>query len=163
MRPVKLGISAVDFFRENYGVSVIGLRNKGDPLDRFEIGCLGKSDSNAVSGIRTVCYIICPFQARDAGVFDAELFVLEKFFLFTRDHKGFRPGLEIETIITFGQTDYRPAGIKVRPKQHYVSAVEFCNAGIMNRLYSVRNIILCQDGIIFVTPDKFFRHFLSPL
>ena len=162
MRSIQFSVSAADLFRENYGVSVIGLGDESNSLNRLKIQCFGQTDSNPMPGIRTVCYVICAFQRCDARILDAIFFVLGKSWLLGGYQERLSLRSELETIVTFSQTNYRTASAQVRAKQHYVPTVKFRNTGIMYGFHRVRDIILCQDGIAWVTFYKFLSHcFLS--
>ena len=113
MWAVELCVSAIDFFREYYGVAIVGLCYKGDSLNGFEISGFCKSDADAELRISTIRYVPGAFERCDSRVLYAELFIFIERLFFSRCHKRLRPGFEIEAVITLGYPDYGAAGLEM--------------------------------------------------
>jgi len=54
----------------------------------------------------------------------------------------------------YALADYRPARVEVRTEEHHVSPVEFRDSGVVDRVNGVRDIVLRQDWVAFVSRDK---------
>jgi hypothetical protein len=102
-RPVEPVILAVDLFREQHEVPVLGLGDAAEALEGFEIGGRGQPDLAAEARFRRITDVIFTFQKGDARVVDRLL--VEFLLLGLGRQQEFRMDGEMESVGRVGQTE----------------------------------------------------------
>ena len=151
MRPVKTRIPATELYRENDDVAKVGLGYKRNAFNFFKIPGARKGNPNAVTGIRAVGKQVVALYRADSKVLDPELFICRKNVVLCRCKKGFGMNREGKTIIAVGPADDGAPVVHMRPEKHNIAAVVLDDAGIVDRGYRIRDIVLCENGVVSIT------------
>ena len=162
VRPVQLNIPAVDLFREDDRIAIVGLCDKRDSLDIDKISRLGKPDPHAMLRIGTVSNVIRPIQRINPRVFDAKRLVHSEIALFGRSHERFGINGKVKPIIANRLTDDRTPRIQMRAKQHNILTVKLDHTRIMDGFHFIRHIRFRQNRITLISCYKFFSHYRIP-